>query len=501
MPNPEDMANGSDMLFASALEHVHAVSEEYFQSPRFVDGAYFHAPYVFSPRQGTTDSRQFGVVVENSFGGNDWPYYDHPISYLVALELTAALHADHLEADFWPGHRRTMERGAAEPIIAKRMRNILAYGLGFTDARSDGLRRFEPQFVSVTSRKIARPWGERHNPWTWHLHEKQSLEPVLMEHGYIFQGIGEEGLAHIDLPQQVIAYTPTIPTQKGWETLVEMLEGGQVRHVITSAASLQQVVTRNGDTVPFATPFDFSYGITKPPPGGPPTGQWEWRSVRWRQGEARKPQFIELEGPMYQPASNDGDRYQTVATVGNRPVLVQRQVGQGTLSVLLFDPSLKANARLATLLLEDLLSDAGTERQWISADGSVARLYRSDADERMTVVGLQSAQVRSHRNWFELQVRLHGPEEYLPHAHPGRTSAMVRLEPGRQYAYVTMPSAQRGRTTTGEDGMAELSFEGTAWEMVYIMPDDDAGHAALEVIAARRQTFDKALSLEPVPAE
>jgi ATP-dependent helicase HrpB len=37
------------------------------------------------PRAG--DERQAGVVVENSVGGNDWPYYAHPISYLVALEL------------------------------------------------------------------------------------------------------------------------------------------------------------------------------------------------------------------------------------------------------------------------------------------------------------------------------------------------------------------------------------------------------------------------------
>jgi hypothetical protein len=379
--------------------------------------------------------------------------------------------------------------------------NILAYDLGFTDARSDGLRRVEPQFVSVTSRKIARPWGERHNPWTWHLHEKQSLEPVLMEHGYIFQGIGEEGLSHMTLPQQLVTYSPTIPTQKGWETLIELLEQGQVRHVVTSAASLQHVVTRHGEKLPFSGPFNFGYDIATPPPGGPPTGQWEWRSVRWPQSPQRKPSFIQLEGLLYEPPAREGERYQTLATVGNRPVLVQRQVGQGTISVLLFDPSLKANARLAGILLEDLLGAAGIERQWIGNEGSVARLYRSAANDRMTAVGLQSERVRSHRNWFELQVRLHGPEEYLPHAHPGRTSAMVRLEPGRAYAYIAMPSAQRGRTTAGEDGMAEVAFEGTAWEMLYIVPDDDDAEAALEVIADRRQTFDKALSLAPLPAE
>lgn len=77
LPNPEDLANGNDFLFLAGLANVGGRTEEYFQSPLFMNGAYFRFPYFRDRTSGDTET---GVVLEAGAGGNGAPYYTAEMS-------------------------------------------------------------------------------------------------------------------------------------------------------------------------------------------------------------------------------------------------------------------------------------------------------------------------------------------------------------------------------------------------------------------------------------
>ncbi len=244
LPNPEDLANGCDFLFLAGLSNVYLKTEEYFQTPLIMNGIYYRFPYF---RDRTAEGTETGIVLEGGGGGNGVPYYTVETSLKMAYESTIAAESDHLEADFWPSHRLKLEDAVKNETVRNRFGAILAYGLGFKYGREDAaIRRLEPSFVSITSRRIFRPWGTAYRPWNWFLDTGHSPDQLLARMGYAFAGRGEEALQEKDFAADTVFFSANPATEFGWKRFMELLESGRIKHGIVMRDAM---VTRIGGTM------------------------------------------------------------------------------------------------------------------------------------------------------------------------------------------------------------------------------------------------------------
>ena len=333
MPNPEDMANGGDLLFTFRLNSLQAVGEEFFNSPSFLDGAYFRFGYPSGIRPPGLEP---GIIMEGGGGGNGWPYYANEVAYATAYELALATQAEFCEGDFWPSSKKSLAESIDSPQNLSRCRQLLAYGLGFKDARSEDAARIPPDFVSVTSRRIFRPWGGEWVPWTMNLNTPASPEGVLAKAGFSFTGIGEEGLDLLNTPQEILFYTPAYPTEKGWQALMEKIRVGQIKNLVLMAPALQKVVTTQLQLKPMREVFP-DWDVEEDGSWPSPVGDTPL-----------------IAGPRYRL-----DGWETVESRDVQPTVVRKKIGEGLVYCLLFDATLPENAALAAETYRQLLAGFG----------------------------------------------------------------------------------------------------------------------------------------------
>jgi hypothetical protein len=481
MPNPEDMANGCDNLFLNALDSVHVTSEEFFQNVTHIDGAYYRHPYLTSPRRAP---RQNGLVLESGGGGNNHPYYAHEIAWLDAWELTAATAAAHLEGDFWPGVRRPLDQVLQNPANAERARQILCFGLGFAHAREDQPRRLPPDFVSITSRRIFRPWGNDWKPWNWRLDTPLAPDPVLAQNGYLFAGMGEEALqtAAVLATGGPILYSPATATEKGWRQLLAHLENGVIPGAIAVAQGLENIIRTDLTRQSIAT-LTPAHAI-KPRLAG----LW---SGPLRAGPATLLDEASLTGPLYASAATPSapatpsatPASQTVITLGGQPLVTRTTVGARPLYTLLFDPALPENAPITAAVYQHLLMSFHIAPRWKTDPGSLARVYLSD--KYTLIVGVQSPEVR---DWTRQTQGRPSFTAKVAYANPGKklTVQVTPETPSTSYLWLAFPSGQRGHATSNTDGSITLQIADVAWQTFHVLPDTPQNAATLDHLSARR---------------
>lgn len=503
MPNPEDMANGCDFLFLNALDSVRVTSEEFFQNVSHADGAYYRQPYLTSPQRAP---RQNGLVLESGGGGNQWPYYAHEIAWLDAYELTAATAAAHLEGDFWPGARRPLDEVLKNPAHAERARQILHYGLGFLHAREDQPRRPAPDFVSITSRRIFRPWGDEWRPWNWRLDTPLSPDLVLAQNGFLFTGMGEEALQNLNQTGDPILtttgpilYSPTTATEKGWLQLLRHLETGAIPGAIAVAQGIDNIIRTDFTRQSLAT--------LTPAHAVKPRLAGLW-SGPLRAGPATLLAEASLAGPLYAAAvTNNTPAPRTVITLGGQPLVLQTTVGTRPLYTLLFDPGLPENAPVTAAVYEHLLATFRIAPRWKTDPGAFARVYRANNDT--LIIGVQSPEVR---DWSRQTQGRPSPTAKIAYANPDKTlrvrimtpgALSPALTPGTTALWLALPSGQRGETTLAPDGTLALQIADVAWQTFHVLSKTPANATRLDALAsARRQALTDALTLKgraPLP--
>jgi hypothetical protein len=470
MPNPEDMANHCDFLFASALDSVAATSEEFFRSPKFMDAAYvrFHS-LANRKRVG----HQVGIVMETGPGGNEYPYYANQVSYAIAYELTLATQADHAEGDFWPGRRDAMQQVMTSSINRARAQQLLAYGLGFRHAREDQAQRIAPDFVSVTARRILRPWGQDYSPWSIKLDTPMSPDMLLAESGFSFSGIGEDSLESLDFPQKLLVYTPDIPTEQGWQRMVQLLEAGKASHAIVTAPALQEVITRafNRRSLASLFPNMATHRVDAKASG------------RLQSNTQEAMGTFEIAGPLYQ-----WDDANVVLSVGNQPIVMQKTMGLGVVNMLLFDPTEAANESLAKQVYQYLLGKLAIQSNWASRDGASIRLYQQG---KTIIAGVQSAKAHD-RHYFEQKI---DGKCFLDYAVDNQTAFTLRLKANTQYNWVCLPSGGIGKTTADEIGGVHLQLPRTNYELFFLTPTDPADNARQVRLLKRQAQLSQALQI------
>jgi len=480
MGNPEDMANGVDNFFLARLASVSAISEEYFKNPQYVDGAYHRYPYMVSMAHPGLDR---GLVLESGHGGNNWPYYANGVAYATAYEMTLSTGAQHVEGDFWPSQQQPLEQLVEIEQLRLRFQQLLAFGLGFQDARGTKAARIPADFLSVTSRGIFRPWGEKWNPWShmW-FHLDTSPDPALVGAGLNFACMGEDGLGRLEGKHPVIVYAANPPTRQGFDRILERLRSGATEVVIMNAPALQDVIDHTMRRTPLA-PLYPGFAVTRESETG--TGGVLADAAT---GTPIGRENIQLEGPLYSFAGAEA-----LLTLGGKPVAVSRDEGKGRLIVLLFDPGNPANRAAASVIYTKLLADHGIAPRWRATPGTVARLYEADD---LFIVGAQNPYAR---DWDKRITRPDDNGQYVPY-HAPETSPEIRvlMEPGQTYCWAALPSGTTGSATADEDGWVNLAFEGTSWEVFHLLPDNEDNRRKRDSIAARKSTLDDAMqAVEP----
>jgi hypothetical protein len=272
----------------------------------------------------------------------------------------------------------------------------------------------------------------------------------------------------MSLPQEVVLYHPSIPTEQGWRRLVQLLETGQVKRVVTTAHHLRHTITPELERKDFHEVAEFGFE------GQPALGR-----LRRRDGGA-------LLTTTY---TATGDGWEPVVEADGRTLAVSRAVGEGRLIVLLFDPRARTEAALE--IYRDLLAEAGVMPHWRSADGSAARIYR---DGELFLVGVQT---RGNRAWWDAGGR--GPdtplvERRMPYHMPGERAEVRARLPGEAEAYdwVSLPSGARGRVEV-EEGFVSLRVEDVGHELFFLAAAGTQGER-LEELAKRREAFYDALT-------
>ncbi|WP_294504772.1 hypothetical protein [uncultured Victivallis sp.] len=467
LPNPEDLANGNDFLFLAGLTNVDGRTEEYFSSPLFMSGAYCRFPYF---RDRTAAGTQTGIVLEAGAGGNSKPYYTAKTSLKTAYEITLATRADHLEGDFWWGFSRPLAELAKEVLHRDRYGAILAYGLGFRYGREDmsAFTRLEPDFLSITSRRLFRPWGTVYRPWNWWLDTQFSPDQELVRLGYIPAGQGEESLREPDFRSEILFYSASPVTAWGWKRFQELLKSGEVKHGIVMAGALREQIGSDLHPAPFlklAQPQNVS-------------GKLADASGKILSGN--------LEVKALYPAP---EGFETEFTIGGRPAVVSRKTGKGKLWMLLVTPvpetpgGVSPDAETGRAVYRALLDKLGRQPHWRSGDPIEARLYRNKEGVRLV----------SAMRYDCLAKEIEG---VYPATAPGDASLEVKLNPGH-YVAVTFPELRRFDVTTGGDGWGKLDCGRSAYELFFLIPADRA-ETFVEKLTARAAEFRRAMTLDGI---
>lgn len=466
LPNPEDLANGNDFLFLAGLANVGGRTEEYFQSPLFMNGAYFRFPYFRDRTSGDTET---GVVLEAGAGGNGAPYYTAEMSLKLAYEITLATRADHLEGDFWWGFDRSPAECAQEELVRNRYGAILAYGLGFRYAREDGrFERLAPDFVSITSRRLFRPWGTRYCPWNWRLDTEFSPDRNLARLGYVFSGQGEESLQEPEFRAGTVFFSASPATESGWRNFMALLESGRIANGVVMAGALRRRIGGSMRPEPFL----------------------ELREAGAASGALKDAAGVVLAEnvsirKLYEPPAG----YETEFSVGGRPVVVSRRAGKGKLWMLLFTPvpetaeGRSGDAAAGDAVYRALPAKLGVSPHWESRDPVEARLYRAP-DGTLLVSAMRHDRLAETADGG-----------VYPADAPGGASLRLRLEPGREYGFVTFPELRRGVVKAGADGMTRLDLGRSSYELFYVVSAEGAD-ALAEKCAARAAEFRRAMTLD-----
>lgn len=439
--NPEDMANGTDSLWLNRLVNVHYNCDEFFHDAyQQTEAAYLHWPYFLTVPKG---DNQIGICMETGRGGNAKPYYHMALSYGMAYEITAALGAEFLEADFWPGNRLTVADSAKNVDNRQRMRQVLVYGLGFKHAYQDKLRRAEPQFITVTQRRNFRPWGLVWNPWSVWISHKGSFEETLRAMGYTFSGWADDGLNRLPDEHNYLFYCPELASLYGLENISNWLKAKAGRTAVLSAASLAMYVDKTGvirsnEGEVFGLKVQFGQESI----AGTLTDE---NGAVFQENRHHLPKYYELAGR----------ELEHLYFLGEIPVVSQLKVGDSRLVILHFDPE---EVELFDVLVGRLLREDGIYPELEYEGEFVARVYESE--KGYYALGITYTPTTNYSK---------SEYEVLPYKDPN-VSGVVRfkLKPETDYYVLYYLEGRSTTMRTDAEGWLSLPFAGAHYGLLFV---------------------------------
>ncbi len=444
MPNPEDLANGNDLLFLSALKHVKMNSEEYFNSPVRWQGAYFRYDYL---QRNMTPDRQHGIVLEAGHGGNGKSYYDNVTGYQLAYDITLSTKAQHIEGDFWVQSRHSIADTVKNPKDRSRYQILMMYGMAYKFGLEDNksIEKYKPDFVSFTSRRIFGPWGYKWHIWNDLLDNELSPDQLLAENGYVFEGRGTENLQHLTDSPDTVLYSPAPPTSADWDALMKHLKNGRIKNAFTMASCLQNVMDYDYKQKKFSSIYPkFKYTIVP--------GRFEGSVVGSKI-------------TIHQLFKAEGAKFDTVMKVGNRPLVVRYKIGRGNLYVLLFAPTaFKAgdkspDAAAGLTVWSKLLKEQKITTRWKNINPKIklnVRLFANKNNSLRLVSIVRPEGMRDKKS------------DLWRSTFNGNTGFKLRVKPNQICHYVTFPDMRTGEVRSDAKGWINLEMKNRRVDLFYI---------------------------------
>lgn len=154
IPNPEDLAGAEDFVYVGHLAGVQCDLPEFFGNTSWTDAIYRSGGYL--AKNVHEGGHLVGPILETNAGGHGTPYYDAQVSYAVAYDLCAALHADVLKNDFLdeaPFETMSDPKNAHQ---FDRFRDAMSKVYAFDQYKADRPVRAKSRIALVTTRNINR---------------------------------------------------------------------------------------------------------------------------------------------------------------------------------------------------------------------------------------------------------------------------------------------------------------------------------------------------------
>lgn len=447
MPNAEDLANGVDMYFLSSLVDVNIVSEEYFQSPAFLDAAYMKEGYLTS-NLFTIPNKRFGYVLESGGGGNDWPYYEHEVSYLTAYEGKFACNTSVLEGDFWPSlhahldqnNYRLKEYLDSGEYIQERCKAILSYANGFKYASVDKAKKLDSDFTSVVARRIFRPWGREYATYAWKFNDPNAdflPEQMLFDNGYVFNTVGMEATKFIK-PQKLVSYTVNTPTRESFGSMLSKIRSGHVKNTIFVAEGLTNMLNYDFNIVKLDKYYtDFKVKVENNNISG-----------RVLSKEFNIDKDYKLLGDVYSISG-----FEPVVKIGDTPIVAKKKIGKGNVYVLLFNPN--TNKDLGLAVYKAIFDKLNINQKWLPIDNSTARIYK---DKAGLIVSVRN-KILNMNEWGAFYNNTNPMEKRCKYLINAPTSVDIVLEPNKKYYAYSYLSPEIIEINTNNKGVARLTMK------------------------------------------
>lgn len=346
----ENMANGNDVLFLACLKNLGGLALSYNSEKDFSKMAYSRT---FAPSFAINNikGKRSGYVL--NFDEKDNPY----ISFIQTYEGKAATNSQMCITDSWPVFAEAdmsfAKFSQSNPTEKVKATNIIAASNGFSYAAKDGVKKLNPDFTTVISRNIFRPWDSQ---------GENVIEKNLADSGYIFDTVGFESVQN--LKGEIVFWSCVTPPAKKFEAFLEKLKSGDVKTGVIFAENLDTVLDETCKIADFGLFFpDLAKELIMDKSAG--TLPVKCRGVDY-----------EISGNIYSipkavPAlmSDDG------------VILVYKQkIGKSDLYILPFDPALSENASIAKFVLDVILNRSSVFPHWESVNGSCANVYSAGKD-------------------------------------------------------------------------------------------------------------------------
>ncbi|MBQ9359249.1 MAG: hypothetical protein IJT95_06875, partial [Abditibacteriota bacterium] len=464
IPNPEDVYDGADYIWACRLAGVGGIFCEYFGNPGFLDAAYHSGPYL---RRNSDEGRALeGPVLETNAGGHGLPYYDPWVSYVTAWDLYASMQANVTKNDFLEGDSIEPMLDPANSYEYARFADMAVKQYAF-----EGCLRDKPVRPGTKTAVIGGRNVNRLRPSLFHsLEDRQEGSPaaVLHSQGYAFDLLDES------------AFAP-------WDDYSVIFVGVWDMNRRAGARLAEWVKKGNTLVVSGTQPYAVADGVHFSPFVAADNFRVDDMSLGQRFGigpfESRVPGSgkVTRSAGMLAEAAPEGSLLPSVPdtimavegevllAADGIPLVTQRPLGKGRVIYAGFKAGDPANAELSRTVFPALAEGLGTERRY-TAEGASCHLYETGS-------GLAAAIWNTDRLAKYDFVYDSNRSQQLTIDSPGACSAQIFVPDGEHLVYYV--HADRTEKARGKSVL--LSTPDTC-ELCYILPDTRESETLIEAM-------------------
>ncbi|MBR4747995.1 MAG: hypothetical protein IK083_00285 [Abditibacteriota bacterium] len=463
IPNPEDVYDGADYIYACRLAGVGGILCEYFGNPGFLDAAYHSGPYL--RRNSGEGGALEGPVLETNAGGHGLPYYDPWVSYITAWDLYAAMQANVTKNDFLEGDSIEPMLDPANAYAYARFADMAVKQYAFEDYLRDKPVRPAAKTAVIGGRNI-----NRLRPSLFHSLDSREGSPAAVLHslGYAYDLLDESVFAPWDDYAVMFAGVWDMNRQAG-RRLAEWVKKGNT--LVLSGAQPYAVA----DGVHFS-PFvaadnhrvdDMSlgqrFGIGPFKARAPGSG-----TVTLSRGAFREaiPAGSRLFAVPDTVMAVEGD---VLLEADGIPLVTQRALGKGRVIYIGYKAGEPANADLDRQVFYALARELGAEHRCIT-DGASCHVYGIGG-------GMAAALWNSDRLANYEFIYDSNRSQQLTIDSPSSCSARVFVPDGEYLIYYV----HAGKTEKARGSSVLLQTSDTC-ELCYILPDTPESEALIEAM-------------------